>query len=66
MIPILQLDIETEAIENQNPDFLELSLIKIYRGYLLSEMAENDVLLERAELFDDFLRIQDMIRQCQN
>ncbi len=65
MDSILELNNESLIVENENADALELSLIKIYRGYLLSEMAENDEHLERAKLFDDFVKIQSRLREEQ-
>jgi hypothetical protein len=59
-------DEELLIVENDNDTTLEQSLIKIYRGYLLSQMAENDEQIERAELFDGFLKIQTILRECQN
>lgn len=50
-------------IENQDAPNLEKSLIKLFRGYMLSEMCENDTRIERATLSDDFLTLQTMIRE---
>jgi hypothetical protein len=45
-------------VENDIFTSLEQSLIKIYRGYLMSTMSEFDSVLERAEMFDSFLKIK--------
>jgi hypothetical protein len=42
---------------------LQESLNRIFQGYNLSEMGENDDKLQRAELFDDYLLISDLIKQ---
>ena len=58
-------DDDFEINEHQNPTNLEQSLIKIFRGYMMSEMAENDERIERANLTDDFLRLQKIIREIE-
>jgi hypothetical protein len=42
---------------------LQASLNRIFQGYNLSEMGENDDKLIRAELFDDYLIISDIIKE---
>jgi hypothetical protein len=56
---------DLEIIDNQDATNLEQSLIKMFRGYMMSEMAENDEKIERANLTDNFLFIQKMIRENQ-
>jgi hypothetical protein len=41
---------------------LQSSLNRLFKGYNLSEMSENDDKLERAVIFDDYLIISDIIR----
>jgi hypothetical protein len=43
-------------------DTLQTSLNRLFKGYNLSEMAENDDKLERAIIFDDYLIISDLIK----
>lgn len=54
---------EFSIIESQDAPNLEQSLIKMFRGYMLSEMCENDTRIERATLSDVFLTLQRMIRE---
>jgi hypothetical protein len=41
---------------------LQESLNRLFQAYNLSEMGENDDKLQRAELFDDYLIISDLIK----
>lgn len=41
---------------------LQSSLNRLFQGYNLSGMGENEEKLKRAELFDDYLIISDLIK----
>jgi hypothetical protein len=41
---------------------LQSTLNRLFQGYNLSEMGENDERLKRAELFDDYLILTDLIK----
>lgn len=42
---------------------LQSNLNRLFQGYLVSDMGENDDQLKRAELFDDYLILTQIIRQ---
>ncbi len=41
---------------------LQSTLNRLYQGYNLSEMGDNDDNLQRSELFDDYLILTDIIK----
>ncbi|MCU0468424.1 MAG: hypothetical protein MUF58_07465 [Arcicella sp.] len=42
---------------------LQYSLNRLFRGYNLSEIGENEDKIQRAEIFDDYLILSEMIKQ---
>ena len=42
---------------------LQSNLNRLFQGYLISDMGENDDKLKRCEIFDDYLIITEIIKQ---
>lgn len=59
----MKIHIEHELLKNENLEVVKQCLEKMYRGYQMSLICENDDPVERATITDVFLCLQKIVNQ---